>query len=702
MIDMSRHPGLDSSDPEQRRQAMARLARTQDADRIDALLLGLGDDDWRVRKEAVSVTLEIGPGADLLDALVATFSRSDNVGLRNAVTEALGGFGRASVERLTLEMAVLDADGRKLVAEALGRTGHFTAIAPLSRLLADGDPNVRVAALESIGCVGATRVELVQQLLEQALASASQLEQLAALEAINALGIVLSWEQLRDAIQDPVLERAALMAAARSADKSAAEPLVAALGRQAALGENWPVIALSEYVTCSFEALESARSQLAAIAPEVRAFLYQLADSDDVESRRSALVVVGALGDDDASRWLLDVAEREELSGGADHLLGALASLSPSIIEERLIAGSVSQRTILLRTLSRNPNLLRRSLIMDAIAVALSSDDEDLLRVALEVLESTSDEYCFRLLIGKLNALPSGLRRTAVVVLQEMALRHVELARTIATKESREGGDTFAAAVLIGALAAGGYGTTPLDLEFLGQCLLNDYASVRCAAIDALASIGDPSSQDALAFSLADEELEVRLAAVRALGCLRDERGLASVVDRLIALLQRTDDRELLVATIQALGDAADPRALSVLRPIAKSGEPAAAVAAVEAIGQIQDPRRIEALIEGLSHHDVEVVKATMGVLASECDVRVEAHLGACLDHEAWDVRRLAVDLLGSRGGDVALSLLRAKCATEREPLVNEAIERVMGYLDGTGSVRRSQTTTNQGSWRPR
>ena len=245
--------------------------------------------------------------------------------MRNAVTEALGGFGRASVERLALEMAVLDADGRKLVAEALGRTGHFTAIAPLSRLLVDGDPNVRVAALESIGCVGATRVELVQQLLEQALASASQLEQLAALEAINALGIVLSWEQLRDAIQEPVLERAALMAAARSADKSAAEPLVAALGRQAALGEDWPVIALSEYVTCSFEALESARSHLAAIAPEVRAFLYQLADSDDVESRRSALVVVGALGDDDASRWLLDVAEREELSGGADHLLGGFS-----------------------------------------------------------------------------------------------------------------------------------------------------------------------------------------------------------------------------------------------------------------------------------------------------------------------------------------------------------------------------------------
>jgi hypothetical protein len=91
-----------------------------------------------------------------------------------------------------------------------------------------------------------------------------------------------------------------------------------------------------------------------------------------------------------------------------------------------------------------------------------------------------------------------------------------------------------------------------------------------------------------------------------------------------------------------------------------------------------------------------------MGVLASECDARVEAHLGACLDHDAWDVRRLAVDLLGSRGGEVALGLLRAKCATEREPLVNEAMERVLGLLEGTGSVRRSAATANQGSWRPR
>ncbi|MGC4065548.1 MAG: HEAT repeat domain-containing protein [Polyangiaceae bacterium] len=97
------HPGLSSPDPEQRRQGVAKLAKAQDASTVAALLVALGDEDWRVRKEAISVALEVGPGIELLDALVATFSTSDNVGLRNAVTEALGGLGGSAVERIASE-----------------------------------------------------------------------------------------------------------------------------------------------------------------------------------------------------------------------------------------------------------------------------------------------------------------------------------------------------------------------------------------------------------------------------------------------------------------------------------------------------------------------------------------------------------------------------------------------------------------------
>lgn len=701
----SRHPGLISPDPEQRRLVVSRVAKVKDGDAVEVLLLGLGDDDWRVRKEAISAVQEMGATPELLDALVATFSASDNVGLRNAATEALGALGRLAAERLINELGLLDADGRKLAAEALGKTCHASAIMPLSRLMSDPDPNVRVAAIEALGCVGGERLDQVAPLLLSALGRSDVLERLATLEAILALGMRVPWEPVALAVNDPILQRAALTVAARSAAPLAGAPLVTALVSQLAgvrTTDLWPVMALAEFIESSEQALDIARAELARIPRGVRAALYDLMLAEEVEVRCSALHLVGAIGDFEASVKLLEVAEQLDMAQASEALLVALASLAPAVIEERLLSGTTSQRAWLLRMIAGHPNRVRHGLVLDAVSSALSADDETLMQVAFEVLETTSDERCLKLLASKLAVLPAQLRRTAIVVLQEMAIRHVELARAIAEAEKAEGGDALAAAVIIGALAAAGYGQGTGDTEFLTRALTHVSPSVRCASIDALADIGDSSSAEALAFSLADEENEVRLAAVRALGCLRDDRGSAAVVERLLDLTLRTDDRELLVAVVQALGDAGDPRAIPILRPIAKGGDPAVAVAAVEAIGQIHDLRRLEALIDGLSHRDVEVVKATMGVLSSESDARVDAHLGACLDHDSWDVRRLAADLLGQRGGEVAAGLLRAKRASEREPLVNEAIERALGQLEGTGSSRRSAPAPNQGSWRPR
>ena len=89
-------------------------------------------------------------------------------------------------------------------------------------------------------------------------------------------------------------------------------------------------------------------------------------------------------------------------------------------------------------------------------------------------------------------------------------------------------------------------------------------------------------------------------------------------------------------------------------------------------------------------------------MLVSESDLRASAHLAACLDHEAWDVRRLAADLLGRIGGDVVVGLLRTKLAVETEPLVREALLRALGDFELSTYVRRNTPGIDPGSWRPR
>jgi HEAT repeat protein len=144
------------------------------------------------------------------------------------------------------------------------------------------------------------------------------------------------------------------------------------------------------------------------------------------------------------------------------------------------------------------------------------------------------------------------------------------------------------------------------------------------------------------------------------------------------------------VAAIEALGNANDPSAIDVLRGVARQGAARRAVAAVEAIGRIDAPGRIDALVHALSHPEPEVVKAALRALATEeRDPRAAAHVGACLDHEVWDVRRLAAELLGRRSDAAGKHLLRQRLIDEREPLVREEIQRSLAETEGV-PVRRT------------
>jgi HEAT repeat protein len=119
------------------------------------------------------------------------------------------------------------------------------------------------------------------------------------------------------------------------------------------------------------------------------------------------------------------------------------------------------------------------------------------------------------------------------------------------------------------------------------------------------------------------------------------------------------------------------------------------AVSAIESIARIPKIHHVDELIDGLSHPNPEVVKAVLGVFAELHDPRVVPHVGACLDHEAWDVRRLAADLLGQQGSEANVELLRARMPVEKEPLVKDAITRA---LEALGALRRTPTPAGSGS----
>ena len=692
---------FNSEDPEQRRRAVESLREL--GSEIDAparyVLRALGDDDWRVRKQAIEVAIALAPSADLLQGLVPVLLPGDNVGLRNAAVEALGAYGQAAVDALVQQIPALDADGRKLAAEALARTSLPSALDALKPLLTDGDPNVRAAALDAIATVGICAVSEAFEILSGFLRSTGEeaFVRLCALDGINRLGSLLPWRAIEGMLEDPVLERSALSAAGRSAHPEALSALLRAFERARGGGVSAVLAALVEYARAFAQNHLLLRAETPSRAVAARLLALSLPSNDDLPSRKAALIVAGALGVEQIAPIAAEALSDARLLAEADESLSLLGPRAVPALLERAAHADPDTCAACIEIVTSLADEKSAPAAVLEIRKWLASAAPVVVRAGLGSITLLGDESCFVAVNPWLsNEETASAAETALAAL---ALRYPESARKLARAAGSEGDEAHAAAVIHTALPTPIRATIADDVAYLSALLSNPTKAVRRAALAGLGNAGSELGTDAAAFALTDEEPEVRHAAVVALSRLRTSEGALSGFGKLLELVEKSDDQELVAAALGALGESGDPRVLGVLRPLVRNAPPMVAVAAIEALARVPDARRVDALIEGLSHGESEVVKASMLALGDTIDLRVLAHFGTCLDHEAWDVRRLSADMLGRAGGEPAVALLRGRLAVEDNPLVQEAISRALEL--GTG-VRHTPLPPRAGSLRPR
>ncbi|HEY3233456.1 MAG TPA: HEAT repeat domain-containing protein [Polyangiaceae bacterium] len=692
---------LGSSEPEERRLATARIVELAGEARRRCLLRALGDADWRVRKEAAATAIRLSPANDVLRTLLEALEPGENVGLRNAAVEALAGFGPEAIGALSGALSKLDADGRKLAAEALGRSRLPDALPILRSLLNDADPNVRAAGVEAVATIGDASGEQSIRILQNCLESPDRFIRLAAITGLNQLGVILPWNSIEPLTGDRILERSALLAAGRSADKKAIPLLVSAL--EAGRGESLNAMAaLASFIHTTAPELDTLKEALGDLSEQTRTRLKALARDPDQspDVRGSALLIHAALGTAESAEAAAEALQDIHTAPVAELAFEVLGPIGVPVLVEHVRSAEPETRAVCIGLLSRKALLEHRDAAVHAIHEALSDASTEVKRAALDALALLGGEASLGPVAAFLtDDAPAALRQSAASALGAIARRYPESARRIARAAAADGPGAHAAAVITGAVGAPVRDSLSSDVGFLSEVLTSESAVLRRAAIDALAEIGSALGMEAVAFALTDEKRVVQLAAVHALGCLRNPDGTAAGVVHLSRLAGDMNDLELAVAAIRALGRASDAQTLEMLKPLAKAGDTARAVAAVDAIAHLTDPKRTDALIDALAHPDCEVGKAAMRALAHEVDPRVHAHLGACLDHEVWDVRRLAADLLGRTGGVASLGLLRAKLSAEGEPLVREALQRAINELEVGAGVRRSPVPPQVG-WR--
>jgi HEAT repeat protein len=386
------------------------------------------------------------------------------------------------------------------------------------------------------------------------------------------------------------------------------------------------------------------------------------------------------------------VAEAEQ----ALEMLGPAAILA---LARRARSGPPHERAACVEQLGRLADASNVAVACQAILDAAEDGAPEVVRASLAALSQIGDEGTLGLASRWLTEdAPRAVRQAAAHALAACAVRFPDAARTLARHLTPETKGAAVAAIVISVLADPVFGSAAEDATFLAEAASNEHATVRRAALEAIGRFGTASALEAASFGVTDEAQEVQLAAIRALGRLRSESGQALGTARLIEVVGTFADEGLGVAGIEALGETEDPASLDLLRSVAREGGAMRAAAAVQALGRIDAPGRVDAIVQALSHAEPEVVKAALRTLAhEERDARAATYVAESLDHDAWDVRRLAAELLGRRADAAAKQVLRQRLIGEQEPLVREEIQRSLAEAEGI-PVRRTMPPLGGGS----
>lgn len=202
----------------------------------------------------------------------------------------------------------------------------------------------------------------------------------------------------------------------------------------------------------------------------------------------------------------------------------------------------------------------------------------------------------------------------------------------------------------------------PRAIPFLINLFYDSNAAIRNAAADALGVIGMPAFEPLVA-ALKDPKTSARLAAIRALGKIKDPR----VIPPLISKLEDAFP-EMRTSAAGALGEIGAP-ALPMVLDVMKRGSRIARLACLDALARNLDEKVTGVLVAASGEVDEQVAQKAESILKKREGLRVwQTALDEDMESptststaEIWNIRqeRKAFEQLGSQETDKILAILK-------------------------------------------
>ena len=656
-----------SADPDVRRQAVYQMSLRPQGTPLKQILDALSDRDWRVRREAISLAAQTVEKSALIDALLALLVETDNIGLRNAAIEVLGLCAQGQSQKFAEACAGAGEGAKKFLVEAMGKTRDPQMIDHLELLVRGSDANVAAAAVEALVCIGGARAEA---LLKEGLCTPHLFLRISIVEGLTRLGTRVAWEELKPAVEDTIVRRICTELLGRTGAPEALEFLIQLATDTSPQTSAAALRAIGELAEAAEDQQAELVERLGASNESFRHALHEALLHGDTATRQSA-AYLSVLCRDETSIEAVIQAVADDVAN--PETVEALRSWGPSLVEPLLmhrrgeprvwaialeLAAELSSRhldEVPPGTRDRIRSLIERDL----------TDATDAVRAAAaESLRWWGDARDCRALVECLNSSSHEVRAAATSALEAIARHAPDLVEDALARADLDGPGGADIAQVLSRLASNG------AVEVLKRGLHSGDPRTRRAVVQALAMADATDVAQLIGYAVADEDIDVQIAAVRTLGQLRTSEANAPLRTALDSPFPPIRAEAAL-----ALGRRDASTAIPQIRVLLEDPEPVVIAAALDSLAWLGDSEVKAAVERALSHSDHEVFQAALRAASTLPATDAEGFLARGLQHAAWNVRMLAIKLLLDIGTKRTRKLLTDALSIESDSMVRHAIE---------------------------
>jgi HEAT repeat protein len=629
----------------------------------EALVAGLHDESWRVRRAAAEGLTRVPEREAVVMRLISVLGERDETGARNAAAESLAGMGVAAVGPLVRLLAHADPDQRKFAADILGQLGRAEAEDALVAALEDVDLNVRAAAAEALGRVGG---KVAARALERTLHDPEPLLQLSALESLAALRHPPPLPEVVRLLGKPTLKRSAYRVLGLIPQVAATELVCRGLGAESRSTREAALVALGTQAGLAEPSLRPEMDAAVRLAlkrlPEATEWVTSALESDDLELRAGALVAAAALKEPRLAPLVVEVAQEERL---VPEVMRTLSHFGPEV--GRVLLADLDRLSLPAREVAGQVLVEKvDATYVPELVPILEWGELDLRLVAVRALGRTRSLEAVEPLARLLDE--PGLADQAARALVTLAGSFPRQVLEVLEAALGRGAEPV---VLNALVRVGGTAVLPLVRRTAREAS----APLRATAVEVLAAVDPVGGLELARLALTDEAPRVRAMAVRVVGQVGDV-SMAGLLKRAL----EDEALEVRLAALDAVGECGAVERTADLELLVRHPEGALAFRAVQALARL-GALRDEVLRQAVGHADPEVVKAALlaGAASSE---GVSLAVGL-LGHAGWDVRAAAARVLGDSGGRECLPATRAALAVETDALARRALADAVERLSG-------------------